>query len=247
MLLFDFDGVLMDSLDEVVVNTYGLVTDHLCLSLDEIPSIYCEQFRKYRYMVQPAGDFIPFARWCLQCSRDKELRSIDLDSFRNLLAAEPEPLKLRSKRFFAVRHKRIEVDRVQWLNLHKPYEPLWSVIRSLSPAEVVILTNKNKEAVMLLGEHYGVRFDETNIYAAEGGNTKLDNFTLIEKRYGKRRYTFIDDSILNLLEMKQLLTSEQLEPLLATWGYVGPDDRKNAFDNEIAPVEQVDIIKKLRT
>ena len=44
MLVFDFDGVLINSLDEVVLTTYNAASESLSTSLDRVPADLVRMF-----------------------------------------------------------------------------------------------------------------------------------------------------------------------------------------------------------
>ena len=52
MVIFDFDGVLMDSVGEVALTTYNAATGRLCASLAEMPPGVAALFRRNRFHVQ---------------------------------------------------------------------------------------------------------------------------------------------------------------------------------------------------
>ena len=58
MLIFDFDGVLVNSLDEVVLTAYNAATDSLVTSLEQVPADLEQLFKRNRFHVQPIGDAI---------------------------------------------------------------------------------------------------------------------------------------------------------------------------------------------
>ena len=66
MLIFDFDGVLMDSVGEVALTTYNTATGSLCASLDEVPQGVVPLFRRNRFHVQQIGESISLMDWCLR-------------------------------------------------------------------------------------------------------------------------------------------------------------------------------------
>ena len=75
MLIFDFDGVLINSLDEVVLTTYNAATGSLCTSLAQVPVDLLQMFKNNRFHVQPIGDAIALMNWCL-ANRQGDLNKI---------------------------------------------------------------------------------------------------------------------------------------------------------------------------
>ena len=246
MFIFDFDGVLVDSLSEVLVTAYNAVTGERHTNLDELPPNYERLFRHHRYRVQPAADFPVFAQWCIRnCGRDSPC---DLTSaqFKKLVASAVDPPSLRRDRFFATRRKFLDSNRRAWLDLNQPYRPLWDVLVRRGADRLVILTNKNRLAVLELCHHFGMPVDSDKVYAAEGGATKIENLKAIQRRFRQPRYYFIDDSVLNLLELcDQGSIFAEVTFLMASWGYVGPGDEERARRVGISTFSQEEFIGQL--
>ena len=57
MLIFDFDGVLINSIDEVVLTTYNATTATLHTALTDLPPELVSLFKRNRFHVQPFLDF----------------------------------------------------------------------------------------------------------------------------------------------------------------------------------------------
>ena len=44
-------------------------------------------------------------------------------------------------------------------------------------ADLVLLTNKNRDATISLSSHFGLMISDDNIYSGDHGTTKIDNMT----------------------------------------------------------------------
>ena len=128
MLIFDFDGVLMDSLDEIVLTAYNAVTDTLMTSLDTVPPAVATLFKQNRYLFQPIGDALPLMSWCLENYRKTPNNYLSPEAFRVLVKNAKKPLASRTDYFFAIRRQLIDADKTGWLALNKPYQPLWAAL-----------------------------------------------------------------------------------------------------------------------
>lgn len=239
MLLFDFDGVLMDSLDEVVLTAYNAVTGELSKTEQELPEGFAKVLRRNRFHVQPAGDFLTIARWCLDRYASEPDRLLTAADYAAVLKGETAPLRERTAQFFKTRRALIQSLGDSWLALHKPYQPLWDALKPYAE-RVVILTNKNREAVLRLTSHFNMTLVPEQIYSADGGATKLSNFMLITEHFPATQYHFIDDSLGNLRELRG-----HLIPLLASWGYIGPEDIAVAAKEGIEVQRQESLVKLL--
>ena len=237
MILFDFDGVLVNSIYEVALTSYNALNGSTVRSLEELDAGYRALFLANRYHAQPAADFIPLARWCEKnCSRPNE--TLDNVEFKNLLLAEPLDKDARREAFFEARAQFIRDDRTSWLNVHSTFSPPWSFLQA-SPQTLVLLTNKNKAAVIELCSHFKLEINPDNIFSGDQGTSKLENLGKIRERFSSSRYYFIDDSIKNLRELKGKLGQDtDVDLWLAAWGYIGPTDTRDALSEDIGVVSQ---------
>jgi hypothetical protein len=113
-----------------------------------------------------------------------------------------------------------------WLSLNRPFQPIWQQVAENHRKEPVILTNKNREAVLIQCRHFGFKISDDNVYSGDEGVTKIENMTCIMQRFAGANYVFIDDSVKNLREIDETFNREKdsVSLILATWGYTGPDD-----------------------
>ncbi|MBL7663356.1 hypothetical protein JNK13_11455 [bacterium] len=240
--VFDFDGVLMDSVHEVAVTAFRCITKETPTSLAQLPEHYLKNLLTNRHLVQPAGDFIVFARWCLDTHSVAELES---KKFQGLLAREPQPLAERTKYFFSTRSKFIQENRDAWLALHQPFEPIWSEFKRRA-SELYIVTYKNAAAVLELTAFFGLNFPTHRLYAGERGIKKSQHLQVIMGTEPQALW-FIDDSIQNLEAINNELGPEltQISLAHASWGYVHPSDQLKATELKIPVLSQTDVIQLL--
>lgn len=246
MIIFDFDGVLIDSLDEVAITAYNASTGKTAETFVELPPNYLSLFRKNRFHVRPAGDFITFASWCIGTAKHSPDKLLTEDEYLGLFEREVEGLHERKARFFAARGNFLSSNRQQWLSLHSPYQPIWNVLRNAVDETLVLLTNKNRAAVLELCEYFGLRVSAGDIYSGDGSGNKVANFKAIDLRFRCQYYYFLDDSINNLLDLQRSVVSKEFIPLLADWGYAGPADWETAREQGIRVVAQKEAIDIFR-
>lgn len=234
LFVLDFDGVIIDSLDEVVLVAYAATTGELPTSLAALTSGYADLFRKFRPLVQPAGDFLPFCRWCLQAKPGDQLAE---DQFNDLLLIEPRPESERRQLFFETRGKLKNILGKKWVELHRPYEPLWTTLKVIK-TPWFILTNKNKAAALELLRAFGLEFPVDRIFGGEAGTSKQENLAQIKRVNHDAPLTIIDDSIKNLLELSG-------DRWLASWGYTFAEDAHKAGKAGFRVVSQAELVAAL--
>jgi phosphoglycolate phosphatase-like HAD superfamily hydrolase len=248
MLIFDFDGVLLYSLDEIVLTVYNTATGKQVTSLSDLPQPLVGLFRRNRFHVQPIGDGILLMNWCLRkYSRESE-RILQPQEYQAIIAATDEPVVQRTQRVYETRQRFIERDAAGWTALHRPFQPLWNeLVRRQNQQGFVILTNKNRYATERLCRYFGLNIQPKDIYSGDNGVSKIENMQQIQERYGGGPYYFLDDSLKNLQELDRALNRQKkvLVALLAAWGYTGPADAELAQKSGCEVLTQTDAIALL--
>lgn len=248
MLIFDFDGVLIDSLDEVILTVYNTATGQLLTSLADLPPALVSMFRRNRFHVQPIGDGILLMNWCLHAYRADSERILQPEEYRSIIAEATEPVAQRSGQVYETRRQFIERDAAGWIALHQPLEPLWNELtRRQNESGFAIVTNKNRSATERLCHHFGLKISPRKIYSGDNGISKIENMQCIQQRFRAQTYYFLDDSLKNLQELDRILNRQKkmLFPLLAVWGYTGPEDEKFARKYGYPVLTQTDAVALL--
>ena len=231
MLIFDFDGVLIDSLDEVTLTVYNTATGRLATSPQDMLSEPAALFRRNRFHIQPIGDGVLLMNWCLRNYRSGSERILRPAEYREIIDAAAEPVTRRSGQVYEMRRQFIERDVDGWTALHRPFQPLWdALVERRNQPGFAVVTNKNRVATERLCRHFGLKIDSEKIYSGDHGTSKVENMQSIQQRFQDGTYYFLDDSLKNLQELDQSLNRQNimLIPFLAAWGYIGPDDQKIA-------------------
>jgi phosphoglycolate phosphatase-like HAD superfamily hydrolase len=232
MLIFDFDGVLMDSVREIAVTAYNTLNSEIATRLNQIPRAALELFLRNRFHVQPIGDAPVLMKWCLEKGEsdpDKLLSPVEYDE---IIQQVDEPVAARTTRFFETRNRFKTKDIAAWIALNAPVQPLWRIMIDNPTENLVLLTNKNREATIALSNHFSLKINDDNVYSGDHGTTKIENMTQIMQRFRKPAYAFIDDSVKNLREIDEHFNKEKktISLIFATWGYTGLDDARTARD-----------------
>ena len=247
MWIYDFDGVLLNSLDEVAVSAYNAVTGKMVKEIGEIPPDLAGLFKRNRFHFQPAGDVIPLMQWSLETYLDEPDKLLTKSEFINIIGKTTEPLISRTERFYAARSRFAEQDSRRWHSLNQPFQPIWNELINRGGEQVVILTNKNSDAVFKQCRHFGLNVSKENIYAGDAGATKTSNLTTLFKRFSDRPLCFIDDSLKNLQDLNDHFNkpTNRLSLFLASWGFIGPDDVQTARSSAFPVLSQKDLIALL--
>ncbi|MEJ2163925.1 MAG: HAD family hydrolase [Desulfobacterales bacterium] len=242
MLIFDFDGVLMDSVREIAVTAYNMINDTIITRLDQMPQNALNLFLRNRFHVQPIGDAPVLMKWCLETGASDPDKLLSPAEYDEILARVDEPVAARTTRFFETRNRFKTMNINAWTALNAPVQPLWRIMIENSTESIVLLTNKNREATIALSSHFGLSISDENIYSGDNGTTKIENMTHIMQRFRKPTYAFIDDSVKNLREIDEHFNKEEktISLIFATWGYTGPDDARSAgnFGYQVLTIDE---------
>jgi hypothetical protein len=242
MLIFDYDGVLMDSVREIAVTAYNMLQGTIITRLNQLPQNALALFLRNRFHVQPIGDAPVLMKWCLETGASGPDKLLSPGEYDEIIRQVDEPVAARTTRFFETRHRFKTKDIEAWIALNAPVQPLWRIMMENPTANIVLLTNKNREATIALSNHFGLYISDENVYSGDNGTTKIENMTQIMQRFRKPAYAFIDDSVKNLREIDEHFNKEEktISLIFATWGYTGPDDARTArgFGYQVVTIDE---------
>jgi FMN phosphatase YigB (HAD superfamily) len=249
MMVFDFDGVLINSLDEVALTAYNAATGSLFTCLAEVSGTPVALFKRNRFHVQQIGDAIALMNWCIENHQFDLTRILSMEEYQTLATGDTATLNSRTNLIYETRKRFMDSHPNRWLALHHAYQPLWNELIRYKKHPLVILTNKNHEATSRLCRHFGLDINTNDIYSGDRGVTKAENMRQIQARFGIECFSFIDDSVKNLKDLDQEFNQEKkmLSLLLATWGYTGPEDAGIARESGYPVLKQMDLIRLMES
>jgi FMN phosphatase YigB (HAD superfamily) len=247
MLIFDFDGVLINSLDEVVLTAYNAATDSLFTSMTEIPADLVRLFKSNRFHVQPIGDAIALMNWCLKKWQQNPQKILSRKEYQTIARDSDMALTDRTHLIYDTRKRFIAKAIERWFSLHQTYQPLWDELIQRKNHPFIILTNKNHDATLRLCRHFSLNIDAKDIYSGDNGVTKIENMLRIQARFGRQQFFFIDDSLKNLQELDHHFNrgKKVLSLALAAWGFIGAEDLAMAPESGCPTFQQTDVVRLL--
>ena len=245
MIVLDFDGVILDSLNEITVTAYNLVTDNLHTTLQDINSNFVRLFKRNRFNVEDPSDLTILADWCLNHVDNDPDIILSFDDYDNLVKQKQDSQDSRRKLWFDTRSKFASFDLEAWLKLNHPFEPLWSNLQKLNPDNLTIITDKTLQAVLDITSHYGINLNPKKVYSADTGISRVERFKAIQIANKQERIFYIDDSIKHLEDISQNFSSADTTLYLASWGYIGPNDLQKAQEHGFKVATQEDLIALL--
>ncbi len=234
-VIFDFDGVLLDSKDELIVTGYNVRRDSCVKSLSEIPTPLINFMTKHRTYARNAGETAYLAALAYDARENTVMsREEFLERLSHLLK---EDLLTLQKNFFAARGRFLAEDKEAWYALNTPFQPLWDFVsKNTAPS---ILTYKNEEAVRELARHYGLEL--AAVYSIPTGTPKAKKLQELVEEFKGDKLFYVDDSYTNLSEIYSFGV-KGVELLLATWGYGCPEECKGGNLVGMKAIQQQDLI-----
>ena len=153
MLIFDFDGVLLDSVREIAVAAYNMLKGTIVTGLNQLPQNGLELFLRNRFHVQPIGDAPVLMQWCLEIGDSEPDKLLSPKEYEDIIKKAEEPVAARTARFFETRNRFKTSFLDEWIALNAPVQPLWRVMVDNLAEDLVLLTNKNREVNCILPPH----------------------------------------------------------------------------------------------
>ncbi len=224
MLISDFDGVIVDGMQE-----YWWSARRVALSLLPdgvlLPEALPDQFRQLRPRVLHGWEMgvlaAAIAGWGAPASAFAVDYSEALASSLERLAWSPEQL---TSTLDAVRQGAIVDDRSAWLALHRPYPWMLAALQRLDAAGEpwrVLTTKSAGFTAELLGSH-GLRPQQ--IHGREDGPKTEVLLRLRAQGIWRDRVLFLEDRRLTLEAVLATPGLETVDCRLVSWGYLLPED-----------------------
>ena len=240
-LLWDFDGVVVDSIDECLLTSYNAFLQHqdnkeFVANLDNIPEKVAKEFNRIRkYVRAPRGYFIIH-------NAIQEAKNIDsINSFEDYFASHKNEIGIYEDTFYSMRNKLQNKNPQYWMSLHRVYpwvKDSWDLLSNYF--EYFIVSNKDAHSISLILQNACMAINDDHIFGKEFNIEKMKivkhilEFFKIEKDSAY----FIDDNSLNLAEVSKL----GIRMFFASWGYQA--DFKTNLD-KIITLRKDDFVNRL--
>ena len=239
VFLFDFDGVIVDGMDEYwhssllacekFLNSPNIVVDQKLYK--KVPNI----FKEIRPWVKYGWEMILIVHEILK--KENSLNNFNKDNYINKyhqncqrilkdncwLAKDLQEILDKSREY------QIEKDFEKWVNLHNPFFEVVKFMEELKKREIKtgIITTKGKIFAEKILKQLNI-FPEF-IFGYESG-TKVKIAEKLTQTY--EILGFIEDRKKTLIDIKQNSETSHIPCFLADWGYLKESD-KNKLSNEI--------------
>lgn len=239
IFVFDFDGVICDSTNECLINSYNSYNIYLnnsrkfITSLIEIDANLKKDFRVIRPYIKGAKEYLKFYDYYYSCKKilslndfiEYENNALDYDQYTKIFYQQREHLKKNNLK--------------EWFSYNHVFQELINFLNSLD--YYYIATLKDKDSVIDILKFYKIKIYEEKILDFNIIKSKLDalNMILNNNSYNKEDIIFIDDNAYHLIDPK----NQEFRVYLSNWADLDNDKHiQIAKDNFIDILDRIDIL-----
>ncbi len=234
LFLFDFDGVIVDGINEYwhsallacekYLNSPDISIDHKLYK--QVSNIFIEM----RPWVKYGWEMLIIVHEIIK--RENSLNNNNKINFQNKYRQSCEEILLKNswvseklQKFLDQSRKyQIDKDFDSWVNLHEPFDEVIEFIERINKDKIksVIITTKGKVFAEKILEKLNI-FPEL-VFGYESG-TKIEIASKLANKY--EIMGFIEDRKKTLVDIKQNNFTKHIPCYLADWGYLKKADRNN--------------------
>lgn len=217
LLFSDFDGVLFDTIKEAYI-----ICRHAFADVDyseKIDERKYKNFYRFKFLVYNSWQYYYLMKLLNENISDDELIT-KYNIFMNNRDLQAE--KSFDKKYYASREELMQKYHDFWDKLEAPFEFFYLVKNAVETKklDLVIVSKKNKPAIIYRLEQYGLRIPHDKIFGKDeltGYSTKADFMSEYMQKYNIGTAYFVDDNSHNLTPCKKY---HDIIPLLAGWGNI---------------------------
>ncbi len=222
---FDFDGCLFDTAYECAVVAWCV----RCGITERFQSVEVDrQFLRQFYVLKP---YVRYAREYVVFCSDEYLSLHDQASLDAMLSSAGVRSQLESyqERFYRMRELIKAESFEAWLALNRPYPFALEALRCVAESAIIVSSKDSKTILELLAAS---QVTPRGVYDFSYASSKLGVLRRLRQELGVSLAgaVFLDDNVEHLLKAQE----SGVRPVLASWGYVAPEQRERADTMGIA-------------
>ena len=239
LIAMDFDGVVVDGVDECMLITWNVLHDRPLSDfnqdvLQNIPRLMAKRFRKLRNFVRHDGHFIAsFTEFGNE--------AIDNDRFTAIYESIPtEDKKIFRDKFIHYRKLARSIYPGFWAELHRPLLDVSNLFETAN--DIYIVSGKDEESILFILSKYGLNIPANKIYGRMTDKNKT--LTLLKSiAFDKNEdILFIDDNIQNVIDA----LDHGIQSFWANWGYNIPEHKLMALKKGINELDTEALLKLVK-
>jgi hypothetical protein len=208
----DFDGVIVDSIDECYSVSCETYYGRKVFPYDK--DIYKELFYRFRGLVKPASEY-----HCLHKSIEEFLlkgaENINVIFHRNVNEFNRNEADIFEKKFFYARLLHQEDNFLAWIEMN-PLTEFGQLLVGRENNDIYIVTTKNRGAVESILKYYNISVE--GIYANDeikSAGSKGSLISGIMDLKNEKKSMFLDDAVEHLMTV----SDDRVRCYFADWGY----------------------------
>jgi phosphoglycolate phosphatase-like HAD superfamily hydrolase len=237
-IVWDFDGVISDSINECFINSYWSYHgwNEIDSNLFQVERSAEEKlFRRYRYLVGPAYEYCFLWDTIHESKRFADIPFLELYQKRHLEGHTDESRRFYDE-FFRLRSQVQEHFTEEWVALNPVYSDLISYLPRLfiEQADHYIASTKDEVSILKILNSNGISFPKEKIFGKIFSVDKQVQLKKIMEVTGEtaENLLFIDDNLDHLVKVKAL----GVRCYMADWGYNTFEMQQQAKQKNIIPV-----------
>jgi phosphoglycolate phosphatase-like HAD superfamily hydrolase len=242
VLALDFDGVLCDTLHEVLRSTWHVYREIWDACGDGPPSGAGAAFARVRSVLEIGWEAPVLLRAIVEGVPEAALLREFQTKWRSRILQEHHLVQADlSARFDAARDAWIRANLEGWLGCQHLYPGVVERLQGLlqSDVQIVVITTKESRFAHLIMERNGVPFPIDCIWGKDRDRPKVDLLRILRQERGVNfaDIWFVEDRFKTLRSVQQHADLNAVGLFLATWGYSTPAERaEGATDPRICPL-----------
>lgn len=243
-LALDFDGVIVDSIEECLVVGYNAAQDYSgrptrILRLRDISPAQVAYLRALRNFVRTGEDYV----YCSLALFENQPLSHQnaFDTYVENHAASRAHLR---DLFYRHRQQLLVEQPAHWIQLNPLFPPILKWLQESSKVRVSIVTTKKAAYVARILTAHKIDFPPFQIYSTEKGRHKSEILAQLQKNFGQNsgHWHFVDDQVDTLLKIHL----PRVWCYLAGWGYVNDEQVALARRSGITILTLPDFVSRFR-
>ena len=242
LLALDFDGVICDTVHELLKSTWQVYREIWGTGDDGPPPEVAAAYVRLRPALDIGWESPILLRAIVEGVPAADLLQEFQTTWRQrILEAHRLNQADLAARFDAARDAWIRTDLRSWLASNHLYPGVAKRLRLILASDVrvfVLTTKEGRFAHLLLGQN-GVNLPATCVWGKERARPKADLLRVLREEQGVAfgDIWFVEDRLKTLQSITQVADLEPVVLFLATWGYNTPAERKEATaDGRIVPL-----------
>jgi len=233
VVVFDFDGVIGDSVYECYVQSLKAAKD-LGMKLQH-STVVEKQFREARPLITKADHFFTVVR-LMEQNPKINFNHITQDQMNAAFKADAEKSKAFLEKFYAHRKEMQAISPREWTALNKSFPKVARFIRDVKRrSHVYIATTKDRKSVLELLARYGIAIPEKNIVAVDFSKDKREQLKEVSRLSGTplNKMVLVEDAVEQIKAARELGVKGMLYPR----GYSSATQKKWARKEKVPFVE----------